>query len=378
MQDRSTRRRTAAQGDSAGAVQGPRAPSAARGASRRAAKLSPGAHDVRVGPLAPLSAVLRELGQDPAPVFAAAALTADAFDDPERRLPFRTAAAVLLHAARATRRDDIGMLLGARFQAGQFGLLGGLMRRARTVGEALHDLCRFFQLQDRGAAVYLNWRGSRSVALGYSLLDANAPGIAQVYDLAITIGMLLLRSLAGAGLRADEVHLVRSPPPAPVAYRRAFGAPVVFGAPHSEIRFASRWLDAPVVGSDGSAHAAAQRLARSAESALTTGLIVRAQAAAQVLLAGGGASAQRLADAFGVHERTLRRRLAQEGSSFAAVIAAARFEIACQLLRETGLPLAVVAETLCYADAPAFVRAFRGWAGCTPGQWRATHAPAPL
>jgi len=336
------------------------------------------ASDVRVGPLAALAGLLRELGHDPAPVFAAGGLPADAFDDFERRVPFRAAGAVLQQAAWTARRDDIGLLLGQRFRPEQFGLLGDLMRRARSVGEALHDLGRFFHLQDRGAAVYLRQAGPGSVALGYSLLDAGAPGVALIYDLAIMVGLGLLRGLAGPAFRADEVSLMRPLPHDPAAWRRACGASVAFEAAHSEIRFAVRWLDAPVAGgADGSAHAAAQRLARSAERAVAPDLAARAQAAAQVLLAGGVASAQRLAGAFGVHERTLRRRLAHEGSSFAAVIAAARFELARQLLRETRLPLAAVAEALGYADAPAFVRAFRRWAGCTPGQWRAAAVKPP-
>ncbi len=66
----------------------------------------------------------------------------------------------------------------------------------------------------------------------------------------------------------------------------------------------------------------------------------------------------------------MRRRLAREGTGYHEVIAAARQELAQQLLRETPLPLAAIAAALGYADAPAFVRAFRAWAGCTPGQWR--------
>jgi AraC-like DNA-binding protein len=39
-------------------------------------------------------------------------------------------------------------------------------------------------------------------------------------------------------------------------------------------------------------------------------------------------------------------------------------------LRETGAPLVEIAEVLGFADVTAFVRAFRAWARCPPGQWR--------
>ena len=82
-------------------------------------------------------------------------------------------------------------------------------------------------------------------------------------------------------------------------------------------------------------------------------------------------SGTRVAEALDLHQRTLRRHIADEGSSLHAIVAQVRFDIAQQLLRETRLPMAVVAETLGYADATVFVRAFRGWAGSTPGRWRA-------
>jgi AraC-like DNA-binding protein len=55
---------------------------------------------------------------------------------------------------------------------------------------------------------------------------------------------------------------------------------------------------------------------------------------------------------------------------------AARYQLACQMLQDTQLPLGAIAMALGYADAPAFVRAFRGWAGITPGAWRAGANPA--
>jgi AraC-like DNA-binding protein len=96
-----------------------------------------------------------------------------------------------------------------------------------------------------------------------------------------------------------------------------------------------------------------------------------------VLLMSGDASAARVADAMGLHERTLRRRLHAEGETLHSLLAQARFEVACQLLRETRLGLQDIADALGYAEAPVFVRAFRGWAGCTPGHWRVRQLKPP-
>jgi AraC-like DNA-binding protein len=44
--------------------------------------------------------------------------------------------------------------------------------------------------------------------------------------------------------------------------------------------------------------------------------------------------------------------------------------VAQQLLRDTRLPAAEIAAILRYSNPGAFSRAFRGWSGETPRQWR--------
>lgn len=72
----------------------------------------------------------------------------------------------------------------------------------------------------------------------------------------------------------------------------------------------------------------------------------------------------------GLHKRTLNRRLAEKGTSFARLLGEVRFEIASQLLSETDLPFVDIAATLNYTDASAFSRAFRSWAGTSASTWR--------
>jgi AraC-like DNA-binding protein len=315
--------------------------------------------------------VLRVLGHDPVAVLRASGLDATAFDDPDRRIAFRVAADLIRRGALRAGREDFGLLVGERFDFDDFGLLGRLMWRAGRVGEALYDLNRFLHLQDRGSVTYVRPAGDGLVALGYSIFDPDTPGAALIYDLVMAIGLRLLRALAGPGFRAVEVCLPHVAPRQRAAYRRVFAAPLRFDAPRAEIVFDAAWLHAPVAGGDQAQHELVQRAIRLVEAGVAPGLAGRVRAAVRVLLMIGDTSAARIAAALGLHERTLRRRLAGEGESLQAMVAQARFEVACQLLRETELGLADIADALGFAEAPAFVRAFRGWAACTPGRWRA-------
>ncbi|WP_220813538.1 AraC family transcriptional regulator [Pseudomonas paralcaligenes] len=69
-------------------------------------------------------------------------------------------------------------------------------------------------------------------------------------------------------------------------------------------------------------------------------------------------------------ERTLRRRLAEEGSSYRQILDEARLARARELLERTPLSTEQIAELLGYADASSLRQAFRRWTGVTVNEYR--------
>ncbi|WP_243370785.1 helix-turn-helix domain-containing protein [Microvirga solisilvae] len=82
-------------------------------------------------------------------------------------------------------------------------------------------------------------------------------------------------------------------------------------------------------------------------------------------------SATTVARLFLMHRRTLNRHLRNEGLAFRQVANEVRFEIACELLKNTDMALSQIAAVLRYSELSAFTRAFRRWAKQTPSAWRA-------
>jgi AraC-like DNA-binding protein len=70
-------------------------------------------------------------------------------------------------------------------------------------------------------------------------------------------------------------------------------------------------------------------------------------------------------------ERTLQRRLTEEGTSFKQLLTEARREKAREYLADPSLDIKEVAFLLGYEDNNSFYRAFRLWEGDTPSNWRA-------
>lgn len=70
---------------------------------------------------------------------------------------------------------------------------------------------------------------------------------------------------------------------------------------------------------------------------------------------------------------TLRRKLAEEGTQFRAILNDTRRDLAMTYIRDTELAFGEIAYLLGFASAEAFQRAFKRWSGQTPGEFRRSH-----
>ncbi|MFM0133807.1 helix-turn-helix domain-containing protein [Paraburkholderia sediminicola] len=73
-------------------------------------------------------------------------------------------------------------------------------------------------------------------------------------------------------------------------------------------------------------------------------------------------------------ERTLQRRITDEGSTFREVVAEARHELWRRLLADSASSIDEVECPLGYQDTGSFYRAFRDWEDVTPNRWRELNA----
>jgi AraC-like DNA-binding protein len=84
------------------------------------------------------------------------------------------------------------------------------------------------------------------------------------------------------------------------------------------------------------------------------------------LLPHGHARAGDVAQQLGVSQRTLARKLASEGLTFAGVLQSLRSDLAKRHLTDETLPISKIAWLLGYQDVSAFTHAFKRWTGRTP------------
>jgi AraC-like DNA-binding protein len=73
---------------------------------------------------------------------------------------------------------------------------------------------------------------------------------------------------------------------------------------------------------------------------------------------------------------TLRRKLAEEGTQYRAILNDTRHDLAMAYIRDTELSFGEIAYLLGFASAEAFQRAFKRWSGSTPGEFRRSRRQA--
>lgn len=104
----------------------------------------------------------------------------------------------------------------------------------------------------------------------------------------------------------------------------------------------------------------------------------RVRAVLHEKLPAGGSILTAVTQHLAVSSRTLQRQLQYEGTTFQAVLASTRENLARHYLSNSTLRTSEIAFLLGYDDSNSFYRAFRSWTGTTPDALRATIATGDL
>jgi AraC-like DNA-binding protein len=241
------------------------------------------------------------------------------------------------------------------------------MRSAPTLGTALMDLCENQRRYVRGSVAYLLVQDGIAY-LGYTL-HVSMAAAEQMCEGALAIGASLLRELAGVSPVA--VQIARSAPPATTSYREVFGVAPQFDADQYAICFPADLLKRPVRSADRELRALLERKLTDYRPLATPSAAERVTRIVHARATLGDTSLPAIAEALGLHPRTLNRHLLNEGTSFRALREQARLQVARHLLAGTRLPVTQIALALGFGETSSFTHAFQRAAGIAPAKWRA-------
>jgi len=164
-----------------------------------------------VGAFAQMPEVLRDLGADPADVYAAAGFDRGLFDDPARVVTFRAASHLFRVGMERTGCPHFGLLLGQKGGLHNLGLVGLLAKYSPDVGTALRSLVRYLYLHIRGAVTTFEEIG-KSAMLAYEIYAPGAEATDQIGDAALGTMFNVMVALCGPHWKPIEVWFGRRRP----------------------------------------------------------------------------------------------------------------------------------------------------------------------
>ena len=264
-----------------------------------------------------------------------------------------------------------------RLPWGSYGMLARASLSAPSLGVALQRWCRHHGLIADDITLQLS-TADDTVLL--SITEHRALGALREFCL-----ISVLRNILGVAcwLIDSRIPLLGAQfpfaaPPHQDVYGVLFSGPTAFDTAPAGIRFDARYLALALRRDESALQQMLQRaLPLTVLPYRRDRLLV--QRVRQTLASHPAQShnADALATLLHVSPRTLHRQLKEEGASLQALKDEVRRQRALELLLRTSRPIKQVAEAAGFLNEKSFMRAFRGWTGVSPAEFRRSARPIP-
>lgn len=244
---------------------------------------------------------------------------------------------------------------------------------ARTYRESIERLARYKQLcsaeefritlKGDEVRVEVSWPFAGGESAPTFLIDA-------IFALVMELG----RRGTKTTLNPKRIELTRPPEPEN-GLQEYFGCPVKYRATRDALILRAADLERPFATHN---EELLQMLGPQFEHALKEGLtkqniLEQVKWVLKRLLSGSRPDLLMVAKELGMGERTLQRRLTDEGTTFRQLLNDTRHELVRQYLGDASIEITEAAFLVGFEDPNSFYRAFRSWEGQTPAEWRVSH-----
>ncbi|MFE3193600.1 AraC family transcriptional regulator [Nocardia sp. NPDC059240] len=265
-------------------------------------------------------------------------------------------------------RPGLGLAAGTRYHASSHGVWGFAVISSPNVRSALEVGVGFAELSFSFARIRLDYEGPHPViAFDDSAVPPQVRRFHTERDLQATL--TIQHELIPIHLPVRRLEL---PFPADPVYdgflAYAPTATIVFDAPAPRLIIDASALDIPFPQANPHIAAMYERQCADLVQRRSERLGVSGQVRAALVRRGGIAAQPEVAADLTLSVRTLRRRLADEGTTFREV-SEETFGLLAEELLDAGLTVEQVAERLGYSTASAFTHAFKSWKGEPPGRY---------
>lgn len=294
-------------------------------------------------------------------------------DDADARFSHDLWVALFREIERQTRNPAIGLDVAARLPVGHWDTVDFMIAACPTVGAAIERIERYFALIS-------------SAVEHRTIITAEHVAIRRVHsqhiersraatELSIAMIVRRLRALSSEPWTPLWVDFAHGPSTSVERYRQEFSCDVRFDRDADVIALPRAVWSLPTIQPQPELCEVLERHARILLERIPTAPDThetRVRAALVAMIPHGVPSLAQLAEKLSTSERTLQRRLEEEGAPYRTLVDRVRFELAQRYLADRTIALAEVSYLVGFDDPSAFSKAFRRWSGQSASQFRAS------
>lgn len=278
----------------------------------------------------------------------------------------------LWHAAeRCTGDSGLGLKAGAGVSPASISVVGFAMQSAATLRQAITMVQKFQPLISDGGRFQM-LAGPTATWLVYHPRQGELAFSPHQIEAVLAAVVTFAGWVTGMALRPRRVQFSQARLGPLKGYREVFGCPVDFEQAFSGLQVDNAVLDKPLPQADPQLAKMHEQYTSARLAALTMSEVSATELRQWLVAHMGPQIPRRLqaAQTLGMSERTLARRLKEQGHTFESLLDEVRRDLALQAVADPDRALADIALALGFAESSTFYRAFYRWTGMPPAKWR--------
>ncbi|WP_186274127.1 AraC family transcriptional regulator [Mycobacterium kubicae] len=300
--------------------------------------------------------------------------------DPNRMIVGRQELAVVTNLVtllgKETGAADLGVRVGGSYYVGSFGIFGFACLTSSTLGDAVRFAARFYELSYGFCLPSVTVDGPVA-ALRLDLPDLTGPVADFLVRRDLAAVARVMSELLGSPIPFTAIEFAGAQPSSgDAAARAAFGVTPRYHAPANVACWPAALLESRLPqASELSVSICEQQCDALLERRRQRTGVARRVRERLASIDGKPHTIASVARQLAMSERTLRRRLAEENTTFRDLVEEVHRFLAEELLATGALSVEDVALRLGYAEATSFIAAFKRWTGTTPARYQRAAAP---
>ena len=311
----------------------------------------------------------RQLGLNLEPILQSARLNQPLLDNPQSRITSQQFSQLM----RSVWEQSDDEFLGLTTQPSKYGvfrLFADWAIQEQNLHRVYKHLCRFYSLVNQSISLSL-YISKGQVELRMRQVQPEIDRNLLFRDFFLLLWHRFPGWLIGKSIPLQQVKMRGAEPAHAAEYRFMFPCPITYGHDYDAFVFSEEELVNPVTQRaenlrEHFKQAPLNWFTRQEFTPVYTRRVMDYLAEYRE----HEASMQDIADSVNVSERTLRRKLTEEGTSFQEIKDKLRKNMAIYYLSQPDIPISTITNKLGFSEPAAFTRAFKQWTGQTPTLYR--------